>query len=161
MSYDLSMRMPDIRIPVDIAGSNEYLQWIATPTASVWFLLHSSAVRREFVYHEFGTYLYHKYYRNGMVVSFLTQKDIKERLSFSSKGHVSDLIKVLRHQKIIKEHRDKFEGNSIKLYQTAEVLDVENQLESVFLINVLRRQIAATQLAKFSKKERCKNGRKS
>jgi len=148
MDY-INTRIPDIRLQVDVTGTWEHAKWIMSPASGIWFILHSKAVRRSFEHKEFGTYIYDKYYKNGMVVSYLTQKDIKDILWFSSKGHISDMIKTLCDQGIIKEHRDKLNGKSIKLYQTAEVLDVENQLESMFLVKVLRRQIAKNKLAKF------------
>ena len=148
MDY-ISTRRPDIRLPIDITSTYEFTKWISGPSAGIWFLLHGRAVRREFEHKVFGTYIYDKYYKNGMVVSYLTQKDIKEILEVSSKGFISTMLKNLCEQGIIKEHDDKLNGSRIKLYQTAEVLDVENQLESVFLITILRRQIAKNKLAKF------------
>jgi len=149
MDYAISARMPEIRLPIDVTGTLQYIEWNATPASGVWFLLHSSAVRAPFRHKEFGTYIYEKYYKNRMVVSYLTQKDLKEIMWYSSKGYISKIIKTLCNNEIIVEHRDKFNGRSIKLYQTAEVLDVENQLESMFLIKFLRRQIALTTLEKF------------
>jgi hypothetical protein len=149
MDYVLTARMPDIRLPIDVTGTLEYVEWITTPAAGIWFLLHSKAVRARFKSKKLGTYIYDKYYTNGMVVSFLTQKEIKKILWYSSKGYISNMLSTLCEQEVIKEHRDKFNGRSIKLYQTAEVLDVENQLEAMFVVKFLRRQIAKNKLAKF------------
>lgn len=149
MDYRPSTKMPFIMFPIDITATREFAEWIQTPQTGVWFLLHSTAVRNRFKTKVFGTHIYDKYYKNGMVISYLTQTEMRERLNYRSKGYISNTLNTLCEQGIIKGHRDKFKGKSIKLYQTAEVLDVEEQLESMLLIKFLRRQIAKNQLAKY------------
>jgi len=135
--------------PIDITTTREFAEWAQSPQTGMWFLLHSTTVRNRFKTKIFGTYIYDKYYKNGMVVSYLTQTEIRKRLNYRSKSYISESLKALCKTKIIKEHRDKFNGRSIKLYQTAEVLDVEEQLESMLLTKVLRCQIAKNNLAKY------------
>lgn len=149
MDYRPSAKIPFIMFPIDITVTREFAEWVQTPQTSVWFLLHSTAVRNRFRTKTFGTYIYDEYYKNGMVVSYLTQTEIRERLNYKSKSYISETLNKLCDQGIIEGHRDKFKGKSIRLYQTAEVLDVEEQLESMLLIKFLRRQIAKNKLAKY------------
>lgn len=149
MNYGLSSKMPSINIPYDLAREVECMDWFGTPECRIWLAFHSRSVRAKMKSHILGTYIFKKYYRNGMVVSWFTQKDVVEALGYSNGSAVSKIVKSLKNKNILKEHEDKFNGNSIKLYETGEVFDVEGQLESVYLFKYLRQEIAKRELAKY------------
>jgi DNA-binding MarR family transcriptional regulator len=144
-------KIEHLEIPLKVLRDTDYLEWMRTTEASVYFCLYSYIVRSREVTSKIGKMMYYKYYTKNRLVASWSHKDIaiKIGLSENSKGYISKLLTSMVDKGMLIRHKDKLNRRSINIYEFGKHTGEPYKHEDYYLFEYFIRFNAKKKLAGF------------
>lgn len=108
---------PHYRTPHKLLKTQLYNQWLGTADCRIFYYLIPNVIRAPMSTGRLNK-LYEKYFlEHGILTATARQKDIAEFLGLADHSPISKNIARMVEQGIIIEHKDSYDGKSMKVYE--------------------------------------------